>query len=109
MTLHRLLFLAGGGCSDLEKRIASASLKLVEERKCVQEIATLKRARGTAESLQKKPAAGAASANPAASAKEAQLDAAVAELEAIKKELNGMRDARSAEFGTAASRCTLYF
>ena len=90
--------------SDLEKRIASATLKLVEERKCVQEIATLKRARGSAETLQKK-STGAAAATPAtaaASAKEAQLDAAIAELETIRKELNGMRDARSAEFGTVA-------
>jgi hypothetical protein len=86
---------------DLEKRIASGSLRLVEEKHCMQEINTLKRARGTAEAQPKKTDGGAAAAAP--NPKEAELERAIAELDSVKKELNGLRDARSAEYGAAAS------
>jgi len=74
----------------------------------VQEIEKLKKARGTAETLAKKPSPteGAAAAP---SPKEAEYDRLTAELEVVKKELNGLRDTRSAEFGESARPSTALF
>ena len=94
---------AAGASSDLEKRIASGALKLVEEKRATDEITKLKRAKGGAETLQKKGAEAAAAAATPPSAKELQLDQAHAELDEVKKALSGLQAARASKFGTGGA------